>query len=123
MIAECEAVISGPLNEEGRAPWWLTVLEINETHPAIVRCQVTCLDQQGFYRPAMALIITSQEQFKAVYYNSLTTTTDGAYSKILLGNVSSLQKPRRCITALSWSKLCAVLSSCTWNNLSVSPTM
>ena len=38
----------------------------------------------------MTLIITSQEQFKAVYYDSLitTVTTDGTYSKILLGNVS-----------------------------------
>ena len=89
MIAECEAVISDPLNEEGRAPWWLTVLDINETHPAVVRCQVTCLDQQGFYRPAMALIITSQEQFIPVSgYRDTVYSRDGLHSEIRIGDFS-----------------------------------
>ena len=58
----CEAMISGPLDSEGAA-LWLSILELNETHPAVVRCQVTCLNQQGACNPVMALIITSQEQF------------------------------------------------------------
>ena len=84
-------MISGPLNNEGNVPGnqRLTTLETNETHPAVVRCLVTCLNQRGTYGPAMALIITSQEQFEAVYYYSLITwTTDGVYSRISLGNIS-----------------------------------
>ena len=62
-------MISGPLNNGGSP---LTILEANKTHPARVRCQVTCLDQQGTsYRPAMALILRGQEHYipiVPVYY-------------------------------------------------------
>ena len=54
-------MISGPLNNGGSL---LTILETNKTHPARIRCQATCLDQQGTsYRPAMALILRSQEHY------------------------------------------------------------
>ena len=43
---------------------------------------MACLDQQGFYRPAMALIITSQEQFKPVYGGYGTYSRDGLHSEI-----------------------------------------
>ena len=85
-------MISGPLNNdsEGNVPWYypLTVLEINETHPAVVRCQVTCLDQQGFYRPAMAIIITSQEQFITVAGYRDIYSRDGLDSEIRIGDLS-----------------------------------
>ena len=53
-------MISGPLNKEGMVSQ-LSILETNETHPATISCQVTCLDDQhGIYFPAMTLIITMQ---------------------------------------------------------------
>ena len=58
------AVISGPLNSEGKVSGHRsTILEMNETHPARVRCQATCLNQQGTYCPEMALILRGQEQY------------------------------------------------------------
>ena len=58
-------MISGPLNSEGEVPGSpLTVLETNKTHPARVRCQTTCLNQQGtLYSPAMALILRGQKRY------------------------------------------------------------
>ena len=54
-------MISGPLNNGGSL---LTILQTNNTHPARVRCQATCLDHQGTsYRPAMALILRGQEHY------------------------------------------------------------
>ena len=84
--AECEAMISGLLNSEGTVPW-LSILETNGTHPAVVRCQVTCLDQQEFYNyiPAMALIITSQERFIRV---SGPYTRDGFIYETRYGNIN-----------------------------------
>jgi hypothetical protein len=42
----CEAIINGPLSSEDLSPWnQLSSLDINETHPAAVRCQVICLNQ------------------------------------------------------------------------------
>ena len=63
---------------------------MNEIHPARVRCQATCLNQQGTYSPAMALIVTSQEEFITVrgaryrfYY-----PWNGLHFEIRTGNVS-----------------------------------
>ena len=81
----CRAEISGPFNSEG-IPLLVSVLETNETHPAVVRCHVTCLNQQGIYRPAMALIITNQERFISVHGSSVSSI-DGLY-EIRHGNVS-----------------------------------
>ena len=81
----CGAEISGPFNSEG-IPLLLSMFETNETHPAVVRCHVICLNQQGTYSPAMALIITSQERFISVYGSSVSSR-DGLY-EIHHGNVS-----------------------------------
>ena len=80
-------MISGPLNSEGTVLWLpLSILEANETHPAVVRCQATCLNQQRIYRLAMALIITSQDQFVPVYYRLYNIySRDGLYSEIHIG--------------------------------------
>ena len=60
-------MISGPLNNGGEVPGSpLTILEANKIHPARVRCQATCLDQQGTsYYPteAMAIILRGQEHY------------------------------------------------------------
>ena len=89
---ECEAVISGPLNSEEEVPGPpLIVLEMNETHPARVRCKATCLDQQGTstYNPAMAVIVTSQEQFIKVYgARDNLYSWDGLHFEVHTGNVS-----------------------------------
>ena len=85
-------MISGPLNNGGEVPGSpLIVLEMNETHPAKVRCQATCLGQQGTsYGPAMAVIVTSQEEFIPVYgkRDSFTYSRDGLHFEVRTGNVS-----------------------------------
>ena len=85
-------MISGPLNSEGKVPGpQLTILETNKTHPARVRCQATCLDQQGtLYRPAMALILHGQEQYipipdpvyGALRHDSFNYSWDGLHFEI-----------------------------------------
>ena len=84
-------MISGPLNNEGQV-LRLTILEMNETHPARVRCQVTCLNQQGVstYNPAMAVIVTSQEEFIPVYEarDRFYYSWDGLHFEVRTGNVS-----------------------------------
>ena len=75
-------MISGPLNNGGSP---LTILEANKTHPARVRCQATCLDQQGTsYHPAMALILHGQEQYVPVYgaRDSFTNSRHGLHFEI-----------------------------------------
>ena len=86
-----EAIVSGPLNREGFAPFHLSILEINDVHPAVVRCHVTCLNQSGAqdYNPAMALIITSQEQFVSVR-GPHVSSWDGLYH-IVYGNRNSCE--------------------------------
>ena len=88
----CEAIISGPLIGEDLLPWnQLSSLDVNETHPARVRCQVTCLNQQGFYHPAMALIVTSQEQFIPIihYFEGVDTySLNGLYFEVDYQNFS-----------------------------------
>ena len=88
----CEAIINGPLIDEDLLPWnQLSSLDINETNPARVRCQVTCLNQQGFYDPAMALIVTSQEEFIPIlhYLDGVDTYSwNGLYFEIDYQNFS-----------------------------------
>ena len=88
----CEAIINGPLIGEDLSPWnQLFSLDINETHPARVRCQVTCLNQQGFYHPAMALIVTSQEEFIPIlhYLDGVDTySLNGLYFEVHYQNFS-----------------------------------
>ena len=85
----CDAIISGPLNSEGFA-FQLFSLNTNETHPAVVRCHVTCLNQQGVYNPAMALIITSQERFISVRGSNIISSGDGLY-EIYFRGISSCE--------------------------------
>jgi hypothetical protein len=67
----------------------LIILEMNETHPARVRCQATCLNQQGTYNPAMALIIASQEQFVQIYgARDSFYLWDGLHLEVRTGNIS-----------------------------------
>ena len=82
-------MISGPLNNEGQV-LRLTILEMNETHPARVRCQVTCLNQQGTYNPAMALIVTSQEEFIQVR-GAFDYSRDGLHFEVRIVNVSNCE--------------------------------
>ena len=50
-----------------------SIFETNDTYPTVVRCQVTCLNQQGFYHPAMALIITRElEQFIMIFPRNIS---------------------------------------------------
>ena len=91
-VGGCEAIINGPFNHEDLSPWsQLSSLDVNETYPAVVRCKVTCLNQQGFYHPAMALIITSQEEFiPFLYYVDRVDaySSNGLYFEIHYKNVS-----------------------------------
>ena len=84
-------MISGPLNKEGMVSQ-LSILETNETHPATISCQVTCLDQHGIYFPAMTLIITSQEQLiEARGSRFYSYAWDGLYSVIYFRHISSCE--------------------------------
>ena len=86
-------MISGPLNNEGQV-LRLTILDMNETHPARVRCQVTCLNQQGTstYYPIMALIVTSQEKFIPVHViDRFYYSRDGLHFEVRTGNVSNCE--------------------------------
>ena len=67
----------------------MIVLEINETHPARVRCQVTCLNQQGTstYNPVMALIATNQEEFIQVH-GRFYYSWNGLHFEVRTANVS-----------------------------------
>ena len=85
----CEAIVSGPLNDDGIL-YQLSTFDINETHPAVVRCLVSCLDRQRIYYPAMALIITSQELFVSVRGPYISSSRDGLY-EIHYRNVSSCE--------------------------------
>ena len=92
----CEAIINGPFSSEDLPPWnQLSSLDVNETHPAVVRCQVTCVNQQGLYHPAMVLIITSQEEFIPIfhYLDGVTDaySRDGLYFEIQYKNISSCE--------------------------------
>jgi hypothetical protein len=88
----CEAIINGPLNSEDLSPWnQLSSWDVNETHPAAVRCQVTCLNQQGVYHPAMALIVTNQEKFIPIlhYLDGVDAYSwNGLYFEIDYKNIS-----------------------------------
>ena len=72
-----EAIINGPLTSEGLEAT-VHILYTNETHPAVVRCQVTCLNHSRFYSPAMALVITSKEQFRIIPAGNISSW-DGLY--------------------------------------------
>ena len=74
------------MDSEGDSYQLITV-DVNETHPAVVRCEATCLNQQGIYNPAMALIVTSQEQFIEVHGAMNVSSTDGLY-EIYYENIS-----------------------------------
>ena len=93
----CEAVIDGPLKHTSEQPLSvpftsqpLPLFDTNLTHPAVVRCQVTCLNQQGTYRPAMAFIITSQGRLLEIGQSWYMIGSDG-YSRILTGNVNNCE--------------------------------
>ena len=89
-VLGCEAIISGPLAITGDGiPHLLLSFNINGTHPALVRCHVTCLNQQGVYNPAMVLIITSQERF-TIIPGSNTSSRDGLY-EIYFRGISSCE--------------------------------
>ena len=60
---------------------------MNEIHPAVVRCQVTCLNQQKIYNPAMALIVTSQGQSIEAHGPENISSMDGLY-EIRHGDIS-----------------------------------
>ena len=63
---------------------------LNETHPAVVRCQVTCLNHSVFYSPAMALIITSGEgRFEFIRAGNISSR-DGLY-EIIFNNISKCE--------------------------------
>ena len=66
-------------------------LYTNETHPAVVRCQVTCLNHLRFYNPVMTLIITSEEpaRFRRILAMNISSG-DGLY-EILFNLISTCE--------------------------------
>lgn len=74
------------MDSEGNS-YQLITMDMNETHPVVIRCEATCLNQQETYSPAMALIITSQEQFIEVRGAMNVSSIDGLY-EIYYGNIS-----------------------------------
>ena len=77
-VLGCEAIISGPLTGDG-LPYRVSTFNINGTHPAVVRCRVTCLNHQGSYIPVMALNIASLEDYEIIPGASIYRHWDGLY--------------------------------------------
>ena len=61
-------------------------LEIYYIHPAVVKCQVSCLNRQAHYSPAMALIVSGQELIKV--YDCASSSRDGLSYKVHYTSVS-----------------------------------
>ena len=94
----CEAVIDGPLKHTSEQPLSslftsqpLPLFDTKLTHPAVVRCWVTCLNQQGTYRPAMALIVTSQGRLIEIDQSVMISSDGHSKSSIVTGNVSNCE--------------------------------
>ena len=79
--------ISGPLTSEGLE---LSTLHLftNETHPAVVRCQVTCHNYLGFYNPVMGLIITSEEPARLRRIPAVNISSGDGLYEILFNLIS-----------------------------------
>ena len=90
-VLGCEAIINGPLTSNEGLPPRLSILDTNETHPAVVRCQVTCFNHSGVYNPAMALIITSEEQFISVPAGNISSRDAYGLYEIFFSGISSCE--------------------------------
>ena len=75
---DCSADIRGPYNSEWVEYPLPRLLDANESNPAVIRCNITCHDTQGWYNPAMRLMITARDGiFK--HLNGMNRSIDGLY--------------------------------------------
>ena len=88
---DSEAIIRGPLTSEGLA-LRVYILYTNETHPAVVRCQVTCHNPhlRVDYHPVMGLLITSEEHERIIFPGRISSG-DGLYNISLYNSTMSYE--------------------------------
>ena len=82
MIIDCEAILDGPFIGSLES-YAINHIDGNETDPAVIVCQMTCLDFTRVHNPTLALIVTKLEKFRIIPKGSSDyDTIDGLYQRI-----------------------------------------